>query len=345
VKVRAARALTVQWIKKNGPTDPGFGGAFFAGQTTALADDARLPPATPIEVFMVTDARSVKLGTFEYRDVLIDVTYVSWSQLDSADLVLSSYQLAGSLRRGMVIADPTGQLIRLQQQVARRFTRLPWVRQRCENARRRAEESLRAVEGKTQLADQVATWLTGMAATNHILMVADLRLPVVRQSYVDVREILEEYDRAHFYADLLEVLGCVHLTHRRVQYHLLALEHTFDQALANARSPYYLSSHISPESRVIAVDGSHELLDLGYHREAMFWVVMTFAHCHQSLAADAPRRTRAELMPAFEAALNDLGISIEDGVTNRAQDAMRFIPHVWSMAEVVLAHNSAIRSS
>jgi hypothetical protein len=341
--------VAARWVMAHGPREQDFGGAFFGGaffggSTNSLGDEAALPANTPIEIFVITDGRPLRIGVFTHMDVLIDVQYVSWSQLESADDVLESYQLAGNLRADMIISDPTRRLGALQRQVSREFTRLPWVRRRCENARRRAEESLRAVRADDPLADQVDTWLLGMSAINHILLVADLRPQIGRQSYVQVREVLTEYDRAHFYANMLEALGSVHLTRRRVSYHLDALELTFDKTLDTARSTVYYSSRISPETRTIALDGSQELLDQGHHREAMFPIATAFAHCHQALAVDAPRRMRADLLPPFEAVLHDLGIVDEDGVVTRAKDMLQFLPHVWSMTEVILANNSAIRS-
>jgi hypothetical protein len=329
----------------HGRREPGFGGAFLGGPTISLSDDAVQPGTSPVQVFVVTDGSPIQLGTFMFEDMLMEVRYLSWAQLRSAEMVLQSYQLARNLRWNTILEDPTGRLGDLQTKVARQFRRMPWVRERCENARLRAAELMRAVDPTTPLADQVATWLSGMGAVNHILLVADLRHPVVRQSYLHVREVLAEYDRAQFYADLLELLGCVHLTQRRVWYHHQALAETLDRTLAVARSPsYFFNSHVSPASRDLALDGSRELLDRGYHREAMFWIAMMFARCHQALAADAPRRARTELVPAFEAALADLGISESDGVPERTGDVLRFLPHVWSVAEVVLANNPSIRS-
>src|SRR6185437_2313304 len=105
-----------------------------------------------------------------------------------------------------------------------------------------------------------------------------LRNPTVRLRYLAARDVLNEYGHIGFYDKLLKLLGCVDLTANRVEQHLSNLEHTFDDAAAAAKTPFFF---ITATSRPIAIDGSRELITTGNHLEAIFWIIATFARCHK----------------------------------------------------------------
>jgi hypothetical protein len=345
VKVGEARAEAVQWVRKYGQREEDFGGAFFGGAGAPFNDNADLPARTALDLVVVVDREGLtNLGTFDYHGVLLDVAYVSWSQLGSPEQVLSSYHLAGSLRTDTVVEDPTGRLRPIQRGVSRGFSRMEWVRRRCQHARRRVEDRLRSVGSTPTLHDQVISWLLGHAISTHMLLVADLRHPTAADTYLAAREVLFDYEQADQFTEMLRLLGCIHLTRRRVQIHHRALELAFDAAVKAARSPYFIGTEISPVTRPLVVDSAADLIAQGFHREAMFSIVSALARCQAVLAADASRATRAEFVPAFEAALADLGVATADDLPPRAEEMLRFLPQLWWSTEKVLAANSAIRS-
>jgi hypothetical protein len=320
--------------------EPDFGGAFFSGSTVGMRADDPLPVTSDIDVLVVLgrDSPPEKLGKFVYNGVLLDVGYLSWSQLSDVVDVLSTYYLAGSFRTNTIIADPTGHLRSLYDEVAPRFAKRAWVRRRCDDAVARIEGRLGSIDANAPLAEQVLTWLFGTGVSAHVILVAARRNPTVRRRYLAAREVLIEHDLADFYPDLLDLLGCVHLTRKRVDYHVQALIRTFDTAVSVSRSKLFFSTDISPAARAIAIDGSQDLIAGGYHREAMFWIVATLARCHVILAADAPRAVRHELTGPFEAALGDLGVATPDAITGRANNVLQFLPVLRDTADdIVLA--------
>jgi hypothetical protein len=346
VKVGFARDVAIRWVRRYAPREAGYAGAFFSGSTTLLSDDAELAATSDVDVVIVLDrsAAPEKLGKFVYHGVLLEVSYLTWHELASPEAVLSSYHLAGSFDEDTIITDPTGRLHHLHEHVSRGFATRRWVRQRCEDARASLEAALRDIDEWAPFAHQVTSWLFGTGKTTHVLLVAALRNPTVRLRYVAARDVLAEYDRSDFYPELLDLLGCVHLSRARVQHHLRGLAQTFDAAVAVARSPFFFSSDITPVARPIAIDGSQELIDSNLHREAMFWIIATYARCHTILAADAPRAARHEFLPAFEAALGDLGITSADDLRYRAEAVLRFIPSLWDVTEDILTSNPDIRT-
>jgi hypothetical protein len=344
VKVGLGRSIAAAWVARHARSDAVFRGAYFSGSTVGLPDSAELPPSSDIDIVVVTaqDDPPAKPGKLRYRDTLLEVSYLPWSQLVSADDVLASYHLAGSFRTDTIIDDPSGHLRKLQAHVAGNFASRPWVRRRCQDARHRIESRLVAIDPSAPFHEQVLAWLFPTGVTTHVLLVAALRNPTVRLRYLAAREVLADYGRLGLYPALLDLLGCRNLSARRIQHHLHELTTTFDATAEVAKTPFFFSSDITPAARPIAIDGSQDLIDRGDHDEAVFWIIATFARCHTILAADAPELHHART-PAFQAAVTDLGISSTEDILHRAEEVTRFLPRLWQAAEDILASNPGIR--
>jgi len=344
VKLGAARAAAVDWVSRHAGREPWFRGAYFSGSTVGRPDTAELPGTSDIDVMVVIAQAEPppKPGKFLHLGALLEVSYLAGQRLASAEEVLASYHLAGSFRLDTIIADPTGELSRLQAKVSRHFAEEAWVRRRCEQARQGVEGRLAAIDASAPWHDQVTAWLFGTGVTMHVVLVAALRNPTVRLRYLAGRDVLMEYGRTDLYAALLALLGCADLTAERAQEHLRGLAQTFDAAAAVARTPVAFSADITAAARPVAIDGSLELIRAGSPREAVFWIVATFARCHRILAADAPADLQHSLAPAFAAVLDDLGIASTDDLLRRAAAVLQCLPTLWEGAEAILAANPGI---
>lgn len=347
MRVGIAREAAVDWVTRHASHQDWFRGAYFSGSTIGLPADADVPAGSDVDVVVVTSHGEPpsKPGKLVHRGALLEVTYLSWRQFASVHDVLASYHLAGSFRVDTIIADPTGELRALQVQVSRHFAERAWVRRRCEDARRKAEHGLRNIDTTAPWHDQVMAWLFPNGVTTHILLVAALRNPTVRLRYLAARDALTEYGHTSLYHDLLGLLGCAEWTPRRAEHHLDALARTFDAATAVASTPFFFSSDITPAARPIAIDASRALIRAGDHREAVFWIVATFARCHKILAADAPPDVQRALAPALYDVLADLGITSSGDLLTRAGAAIDALPRVWATAEAILSANPAILDS
>ncbi|WP_328897081.1 hypothetical protein [Streptomyces sp. NBC_00236] len=344
MRIGAARAAAVRWVATHARPVAGYRGAYFSGSTVGRPDDAELPPSSDVDVVVVTeeDDPPAKPGKLRHEGVLLEITYVPWAELRDPETVLSSYHLAGSFRRDTVIDDPTGGLRVLYADVAPRFAERDWVRRRCLDARQRVEGRLAAFDASVPFHEQVPAWMFPTGVTTHVLLVAALRNPTVRLRYRAVRDVLTSYGQPELYRELLELLGCADVSADLVRHHLAELTRTFDATVPVARTPFFFSSDLTRQARPIAVDGSLELIDLGEHREAVFWIVATLARCHAVLAVDDPA-LHAERLPAFRAAVADLtGITGTADLLERRDEVLRFLPRLDTAAESVLAANADI---
>ncbi|MGI5271259.1 hypothetical protein ACQEUU_19035 [Nonomuraea sp. CA-218870] len=136
-------------------------------------------------------------------------------------------------------------------------------------------------------------WLFGTGVTAHALLVAGLRNPTVRRRYVAAGELLAARGLADRHEHLLGLLGCAAMTRQRVLRHLRGLEALFDTAARVDAPGYAFDSDITVTARPVAIDGTRALIDAGLHREAVFWLVATYARC---LLPDL-RRTAGHLAP------------------------------------------------
>jgi hypothetical protein len=344
VKVGTAREAAIDWVTRHASQQVWFRGAYFIGSTVALPEDSELATGSDIDVALVTSeaAPPPKPGKLLHKGALLEISLRPWPQLSSIDEVMHSYHLAAGLRVNTIIADPTGDLGILQQNVARHFTEEVWVRRRCKDARQSVENWLKRIDRSEPWHDQVTAWLFGTGVTTHVLLVAALRNPTIRLRYLAVRDVLEEYGRIALYPDLLQLLGCAELAADRVDHHLAALARTFDAAAAVAKSQFFFSSDITPAARSISIDGMRGLIRAGNHREAVFWIVATFARCHKILAADAPPSAQREFAPGFDDVLADLGIFSIDDLITRAESVMQFLPELSENAEGIIATNPGV---
>ncbi|MCJ8014257.1 hypothetical protein MUG84_21320 [Paenibacillus sp. KQZ6P-2] len=344
MKIGLARQNAVIWVQTYAQKEEGYLGAYFSGSTVGRSDLDMLPVGSDIDVVVVREGEKApaKPGKIRFRDTLIEITYLASQQLESVEDVLRSYHLAGSFRVNTLIDDPTGRLSLLQKQVSEHFAEKKWVQLRCEEARNRIVTGLRSLDPAAPLYEQATAWLFPTGVMTHVILVAALRNPTVRLRYLAARKVLTEYGLDEVYPQLLTLLGCGDWTADQVEHHLEGLERTFDAAASAARTPFFFSSDITPEARSIAIDGSRELIHAGNHREAVFWIVATYARCHQILAVDASTEMQHSLEPAFHALLADLGIHTSGELVLRSQEVIRFMPELWKIAEKIMLANPDI---
>ncbi|MBF8185118.1 hypothetical protein ITP53_05065 [Nonomuraea sp. K274] len=325
MRVEQARQVARRWVREEGAALPGFGGAFLTGSALWAPGDAELSPASDVDVMVVADPPA-RIGKFGYEGVLLEVSSVP--ALGSAHDVLSDYHLAGSFHLPCVLADPSGRLTELQRVVARDFAERPWILARCAGAMDRVRGFINGMDESAPLPAQVTSWLFGTGVTTHVLLVAGLRNPTVRRRYAAVRELLAAHGRLDRHEELLDLLGCASMSRARVERHLAALEKVYDAAAAVAAPAYRFDSDVSAMARPVAIDGSRELIERGLHREAVFWLVATYARClaKRALAGESGYQD------AFLELLADLGAETFADRRRRGDRVLAALPGLWRTA-------------
>lgn len=323
---------------------PGFYGAFFHGSVNWLADEDPLPSGSDVDVMIVLEGPVPpgKPGKLFYQGVIIEASYLPAEQIRSKDQVLGISHLAGAFRTDSLIADPSGHLRKIWVGASKDYARREWVARRCEHAMNKARSNLKGLNPVLPFHDQVMTWLFGNGVTTHVLLVAGLQNPTVRKRYLAVRELLAQYCRLDFYDTLLSMLGCQQLNQAQTRQHLATLTAAFDDAQAVIRTPFVFAADISQLGRPGAIDGSRELIERGDHREAIFWIAVTYSRCQKVLAQDGPPGMIEQHNPGYRALLADLGIGSFIDIQERSQQALNILPTVWEVAQAIMASNPEI---
>jgi hypothetical protein len=342
--VKDAKDVARQWVIEEANKIPGFFGAFYHGSTNWLLDNDVLPATSDVDVMVVlADPHPPnKPGKFIYRDVLLEISYLPRDQCQLPELILGQSHMAGSFRIPGIILDPSGQLTKIQAAVSKDYAKRQWVYKRCEHARNKILRNLQGVNEPDPFHDQVIPWLFATGVTTHVLLVAGLKNPTVRRRYVAVRELLKEYGYLDFYEPLLKVLGCARMSRGQVEHHLAALTEVFDVAKTVIKSPFFFASDISDIGRPISIDGSRELIERGYHREAVFWMVATYSRCQKVFYYDAPVKIQKRFSPGYRQLLGDLGIASFADLQQRGEQVRELLSCVWEVTEAIIAANPEI---
>ena len=336
--VKQAKNAAEEWVHQEGSKLPGFKGAYLAGSVTTFADKAHLPETSDVDITIVMeDPPARKPGKFRYRGVLLEVSLEEWARIRSPEEVLGHPHLAGGIRSMHVVADPTGHLSRLQAEVASRYACRRWVRERRQEATRKAAGMLKSVERPAPLHDQVTAWLFGTSLTTLVLLLAGLRAPTVRRRYVEVRALLVEHGRLEFYEELLALLGCCNWTRRQAEGHLDAVAAAFDRAKRIPKGEFPYAADISDAARPVAIDGSRALIEQGFHREAVYWMVATYSRCCWIFHFNGFNDIGDRFLQGYRSMLGNLGINSVADLRARSSEVREFLPRVTEVAEAITA--------
>lgn len=347
MKIGNARAIVDKWVREQGAHTPGYLGAWLAGSAALLPDDATLAVGSDVDVVILLASSELlaKPGKFVHQGLLLEVTWVSQQRLLPLDALLEDYHLGNSLwargRADCIIDDPTGIIRATHDALSRSFTHETQVLRRCASVRQRIETGLAFRPEDAAFHEHLLAWLFPTGVLCHLPLVAALQNPTVRQRYVVAREVLALYGMGASYPLLLHTLGSEAITKQQVAHHLNNLEETFDAAAKTSLTDLPFASDITPAARTIAIDGSRSMIDAGDHREAAFWIAVTFARCHAVLALNEPT-TGERLYPDFMALCGELGVGTLSLLRMRAVEVTSMIPLLWDVTLDIIEKNPNI---
>ena len=85
-----------------------------------------------------------------------------------------------------------------------------------------------------------------------------------------------------------------------------------------------------------------ELIERGYHREAMFWIAVTHSRCHKVLSRVAPEEMKQSFRNSYRDLGSDLGVPSFTEIRQRCAEIERVLPRVWEVAETIMSANPGI---
>lgn len=333
MKKSCAREIAAAWVRDYARGHR-LWGAVING-SAAEGGDEELGPASDVDINLIAEApEGDKPGKIAYRGVLLDVSFLSPDWLRPWDRVLRTYEIAGAFRRPPLY-DATGELVALTAYVAERFAQPRWVGARCQAVFSKIRRGLDGFREDASLLDTVNPWLFPAGICAHAVLVAGLRNPTVRLRYLRAREALAEWGEGERYEELLSLLGCEGMQKKPIQDYLDRLEPIFDLAAQVRRTAFPFQGDITPQARQVAIGGSRALVEEGNHREAVFWIAVTYERCLRILRADAPE-AYADALSVLEDFLMELGVGTPQQAKRRVSAIREALPRLeaWTAAHI-----------
>lgn len=274
------------WVLANLETWPDLVAAHLVGGITTMPEAIEYPAVKDVDIHLVFADDSPMLapagpwGTIlgeEFKGILIEAGLKPVSEYASPEAVLANPEIAQHLlHESGILYDPDGLLAGLHLDVSAEFNRRQWVQARVDYERSGvsgavgmlpfAREQFGA-SGELNILGYTNTFLTAA------LQLASLRpLRMGGRMFVNMREVLAEYDRLDLYECTLESLGTREVTPEQATEYLARSAEAFDLAITVRRSRFPFDHKLHAHLRPYFVDSCQGMIDEGNHREAFCWI-------------------------------------------------------------------------
>jgi hypothetical protein len=361
--VSQVKDIARQWTIERAASLPDFAGAFFVGSVVHMPDEQEFPTTSDVDLRIVVerdlpDLFNTPRGEFAqrkfvFRDVLLEPIYARRDGFRDPSQILESPRLAVNFSVPNIILDPAGDLQRLYQQVSAAYREACWVKQRCKKAEQVVLPRLEMATGYGQRIPGVASdllyrisWLYvgAIPVAVQIPRIANLRGITLRKSLVASRKVLGDLGQDDLYERILEVVGVRGITVAEARAYLAELSAAFDYALDVLKTPFYGDFDLQELSRPVVVDGARELIEAGFHREAVFWVLCMRNWIQNAIENDGAEPEKAAFRSGFERLLSTMGLSSLAAVANKAEEVRQLLPKMMSVAQSIIdSHPDIVR--
>ena len=152
---------------------------------------------------------------------------------------------------------------------------------------------------------------------------------------------MEHQEKHPLYEAVLKFLGSDGMDRHDVEGYYHDLITTFDRAVEIARSPT-IGDFVNAEARPIVIGGAWELIESGFHREAMFWILLMRTICQSTMDNDASGTEKEQSTRRYERLLAAQGLVSADDLTPRAQYGERLLEQVMRVAEEIIETNPSV---
>jgi hypothetical protein len=140
----------------------------------------------------------------------------------------------------------------------------------------------------------------------------------------------------------LEFLGSSSMSPADVERLFRECASVYDRAVVVHRKPVPFGHDLCPAARRFMIDGARDILDRGYHREALGWICFAHWIAHNALESDIPEEYERSFRPAYQRLLDALGIGSLEALERKAPIAKELLSRTMEVAESILAGNPAV---
>jgi hypothetical protein len=352
ITTREARFAAEAWLREEAGRHPELVGAILAGSTRTRAPAEPHPPSSDVDLFIYVDAEVPSEilephGRFAprklaFRGVVLEPSFHEARRIADPEAVLGDMHLAPAFTEPHILLDPYGRLEALAAAVKPEVFR-----------RRHAQRRLAQALGPGTLpgprvsipdipALRAPCWRNvghcfGVARCAFATLVASLRYPTIRRSFVVAREVLCAAGREDLANELLSLLGSFALTRSEVEALAAEAERTYDVAVEVRRTPVVMDWNVSRDAQELERAAVRELIDAGHHREALFQLLLVRTAAQGIIENDGGEEVRASSRIGYRRLLAALGIDGDEPLQARGQALQAFMPALREGCEALLA--------
>lgn len=334
--------LAREWVEERGSQIPGFCGAHLMGGINRMPKDAPFLPFLDIDLNVVSrDVKQEETHDESYKGLILEYGVLPLEDYASPETILASPNLAANFVVPSVLVDPEGILNNLHRAVKRDYARRHWVQMRCQEEISRFTRNLNAALHFGTPIEQILFFTLGAGDLAGLPVVAELKPPTHRRGLILMKEVLDSKGRLDLFERVLGTLGYADLTRTEVESFLNECAAAFDKALEVKQTSFFFDFKVQPHIRPYFVQGAQQMIDDGYYREAMYWLMGWYAGSILVIMKDARPSDQQEFFQRFESVRTRCGYS-GDGLQARIRQVKDLVAELSALTDSWIAQNPDI---
>jgi hypothetical protein len=335
--------LAKEWVEIYGSQIPGFCGAHLMGGLNYMPKDAPFPSYKDVDMNILSrDSQSTEVHDLSYKGLILEYGAAPIEDYQSPERVLADPSLASNLAVNSILSDPIGMLAPLQKAVELEYSCRKWVVARCDSAKNSAQNALIGLRQANSPFDAYPYLSEFITSLSGLIAFAGLKPPTHRRSLVLAKKVLEIYGQADLHEEILEGYGSIHMSKAEVEAYLLDCAAAFDKAVQVTRTPFPFQFKLHAHVKPYFVEGSREMIEEGYHREAVPWIAAGTLISAYAIQLDAPEDDKPPFLAAAYKLLSALRLTSPEDIESRVQQAKALTERVCKAADFIVNENSEI---
>ena len=339
-----ALQIAKEWAVEQAKQTPGTFGVFFGGSINSFLLEAAFPQSSDIDIFFVVDESvlpQLRQRKLCVEGLVLEPSYHPLGQFKSPEKVLGDFINAYNLSFNSVIYDPTGELSRTQRTVAEGYPLLKWVLKRKENILLSLNDFIHQISTDGSIFGRVWALLWTANHIHQLPLVALLRPPTVKKAIILFHDLCIDWLRESLYSSYLELLGSSTLTESELEAPVKAFTRAYDFAVSVHRTPFFPDFILSKVSRPYMIGGVTDMIQSGYHKDSILWLLYGWTTALMAIQNDAPA-SFIEYEPPYDTFLASLLLKSQLDFGRKAQMARKAVEQVEQFADALIASNPRI---
>jgi len=352
ITTRDARFAAEAWIREEAGRHSELVGAILAGSTRTRAPEEPHPPSSDLDLFIYVDAEVPSEilephGRFAprklaFRGVVLEPSFHAARRIADPEAVLGDMHLASVFNEPCILLDPHGRLGALAAAVKPEFLRRRHAQRRLAQALGPVTPTASPAAIRDVPALRAPCWRNAFLALGIMRcavapLVASLRCPTTRRSFVIAREVLCAARREGLADTLLRLLGSFALSRAEVEALAAEAERTYDVAVEVRRTPVVMDWNVSRDARGLERAAVREMINAGHHREALLHLLLVRTAVQGIIENDGDKEVRSSSRIGYRRLLDALGIGGDEPLHARGEALRAFMPALREGCEALLA--------